>query len=260
MATKRPAKPRQTLVQEAANSATDPERLRGLARHREIAVHRAAWRNPSLPEEVWRTALLKGEPEAWANPMAPFYLLTWTPQKEDGRNTIEKGTFDAASELWRNPERCSPEGKILLTAKLQEAWFTSSSAINMMLVLGAWASKKGDRSLEHREVVRLFTVCLRTHPLLTSNDRQALSLLEAWSQGGEDQRKEAHQLTNSIAIKHAVAFALNPHESAWFPIDEVLMAVSYSKENTPYGKSKAEHDSLLADLIRREMPSPPVVE
>jgi hypothetical protein len=67
MATKRPVKPLQILLQEASDPDTDPARLRELARHKE-AVRRAVWRNPSVPEDVWRDALLWGKPRGVGQP------------------------------------------------------------------------------------------------------------------------------------------------------------------------------------------------
>lgn len=76
------------LLKEASNPSTDPQRLRELVDHEDEAIYGAAWRNPSLPEDILRQALLGGFLEAWSNPMASLYVLTWTPREDDWR-TLE---------------------------------------------------------------------------------------------------------------------------------------------------------------------------
>jgi hypothetical protein len=258
MATKLPAKPRRTLLQEAADPSTAPERIRQLADHKNRVVQRAAIRNPSLPEEVWCEALINGEPEAWANPMASIYLLTWTPRKNDFR-TVEDAARRATQGVWAVPERCSLEGKVLLNAKVKEWWVTSESASDMAMYLGWWALAKGDGSTEHRETVRLLLLCVRTAPHLTDDDRQALDLLQTWATGGANRRKEARDLADSEAIMDVGLFAHDPSYYPWRVINEVLMAVSSGKQGRERKEAKAEHERHLADVIRREMPLPPVV-
>jgi hypothetical protein len=241
-------------LEEATDPATAPERLGNLARHGNREVKRAAWRNPSLPEDVWRWALLWGEPEAWDNPMAPFYLLTWTPREGDVIS-LEFAAQRAMSDLWRDPERCSPEGKALLAAKVQEGWSTSASADNMMRFLVLWAQAKGKGSPEQREVLRILVLCVRTAPDLTAEDRQALDLLEAWTAGSEDRRDEAETLASFQPVRSAVLVALDPRYTPLSTIREVLEAV----ESTAGKQARDEHSRLLADVIRREMPLPPVI-
>jgi hypothetical protein len=244
-------------LQEAADPSTDPERLGQLAGHK--AVQRVAWRNPSLPEEVWREVLLDGHPEAWANPMAPFYVLTWTPRKEDW-GTLEEAVRFATQALWEAPSRCSPEGKALIAAKIQEGWITSASGRNLMQFLGWWAKAKGDGSSEHLKVVHIAVLCVRTVPDLTDKGRQVLDLLEAWTAGGEDRRYEAYTLAFSNPIKEIVGFARDPSYSPWYAINQVVHVVASDKEGATAEEAQVQHDRLLADLIRREMPLPPVVE
>jgi hypothetical protein len=248
MATNRPVKPHRTLLEEAADPATDPERLRELANiNGGVEVQRAAWRNPSLPEDLWREVLLEGYPEAWANPMAPLYVLTWTP-RQDKPSDLESGARWAAYALWEDPGRCSPEGKALLASKLTEWWTTSQSPTQMMMLLGWWA-QKGDGSVEHLEVVRITVLCVRMAPDLTDEDRRALDILEAWATGGEDRRNEARDLPSSIAVKNAWRVAVDSSTGPSFTIYELLRCLA----------SREEPQRLLADVIRREMPLPPVV-
>jgi hypothetical protein len=259
MATKRPAKPGRTPLQEASDPATDPERLLELAWHVKEDVQRAARRNPSVPEDAWREVLLHGWPEAWANPMAPFYLLAWTPH-EDDPFTLAQAARVAAQVLWGNPEQCSPEGKALIAAKIEEWWATSELADDMVGFLGWWAEAKGIHSPENREAVRILLLCVRTVSHPTDEDRQALDLLEAWAAGGQDRRKEAEALAESQAVKDVVEFARDPSDSPRCAIYEVLEVVASDKEGREREEARAEHQRLLADLIRRERPLPPVVD
>jgi hypothetical protein len=257
MATKRPAKPRQTPLQEAWDPATDPERLRQLADDEDLKVRRAAWRNPSLPENVWREVLLRGYPEAWANPMAPIYLLAWTPLEDDLR-PLENAAQLAAGYCCEDPKRCSSEGKVLLNAKVQEGWASCALSSNTMSFLGYWAHAKGKNSPEHRKVARLIVLCVRTIPNLPIRDRQALDLLEAWCAGGDDRRDEVEALASSPSsrpVTDACWFAQDPRYNSWNPIAETLNAVKRMAGE----QARAEHSRMLTDLIRHEMPMPPVV-
>jgi hypothetical protein len=258
MATKRPAKPRLSPLQEATDPTTAPERLRELGLYHDQGVRRAVWKNASLPEEVWREVLLRGEPEPWANPMAPIYLLTGIYDFKNLHNAARWAT----GESWRNPDpdRCSPEGKALIAAKLQEWWATSESAEDMMLFFGLWAYTNGKDSAEHREVVRITVLCARTSPDLTTRDHEALDLLDAWSQGGVDERKKAQTLSSAQSIKDTFQFALDPHYMPWSLYDNLMKAVSSGKQGIERKEAMDEHSRLLADLIRRERPLPPVVQ
>lgn len=237
-------------LQEASDPTTDPERLRNVADHKNEDVRRAAWRNPSLPEDVWRLAFLEGEPEAWANPMAPFYVLTWTSEYEQGDGEVANSARWATEALMANTKRCSPEGKALLASKVQEWWATSASARNMMRFLVGWAKANGDGSTEHREVMRIVVLCVRTVPHLRDDDLQALDLLEAWSQGGEDRRKEALSLAFATFVTDAALFSRGPLFSSVYTINNLLRSLISLKET----------ERMLADVIRRARPLPPVVE
>jgi hypothetical protein len=242
------------LLQEASDPSTAPERLRELGLYHDQDVQRAAWKNPSLPEDVWRTVLLGGKPEAWANPMTPIYLLAWTP-REDDPSTPEYAAPFATQALWDEPDRCCPEGKALLAAKVQEWWATSEDSEVMIRFLGWWAQAKGDDSTEHREVVRITVLCVRTAPDLTASDLKALDLLEAWCAGGADRRYETKALISSQAVTDTALFAQSSF-SPWNAVYEMLSAVGRMADN----EAKDEQSSMLADLIRRERPLPPVAE
>jgi hypothetical protein len=254
MATKRPLKPRRTPLEEASDPSTDPERLRQLADNHDDAVTRAVCKNPSVLEDVWQEAVLEGSPEAWDNPMAPIYFLTWTP-RENALITPEKRASWATILLWENPERCSSKGKALIAAHVQEWWATVDSATILISFLGAWVKGKGEGSPEHREVLRILVLCVRTIPNLTAQDRQALDLLEAWSAGGADRRKEAYFLVDSEAVKCTIRFAWKSSKGPWIAMYEVLGTIRH----TAGEQAGNEHDRLMADVIRGAMPLPPVV-
>jgi hypothetical protein len=188
--------------------------------------------------------------------MAPLYLLTWTPRQDDP-STLGQEARWATARLWEAPERISSEGKALLAAKVQEWWATSESAEDMMWFLRGWA--QGEGSPEHREVVRLLVLCVRTVPDLTDKDRQALDLLEALAAGGEDQRKKAYDLAESMAVQLVTDFAQDLLIDPALTVEEVTKNVASSKKGMGYKEAKAEHKRFLADLIRQAMPLPPVV-
>jgi hypothetical protein len=243
-------------IQEASDPATEPERLRELIWHDNRDVRRAVFRNPAVPEDVWRKFLLRGDPEPWDNPMAPFYLLTWTPHEGD-LNILEFAARRAMSDLWGDPERCSPEGKALLNAKVDEGWATSTSARDMISFLERWERWFPD---DHLEVVRILVLCVRTAPRLTDGDRQALDLLEVWTMGGENRNNKAKGLAASQAVKDTVLFARNSRNNPWYTIDKVLEAVASDKQGAERQEAIAEHERHLADVIRRERPLPPMVK
>jgi hypothetical protein len=161
--------------------------------------------------------------------------------------------------LWETPERCSPEGKVLLNAKVQEGWASCASTSDMMSLLGEWVYVKGDGSVEHREVLRIVILCVRTTPNLTTEDRQTLDLLEAWTAGGQDRRKETEALASSEAVKGTVRFALDPSYPTWEAIRELYKIVTANKQGQERKEASAEHQRRLTNLIRRERPLPPVV-
>jgi hypothetical protein len=250
----------ESLIQEASDPETDPERLGELATSREVAVERAAWKNPNLPEEVWRRALLHGAPEAWANPMAPFYLLSWIPREDDWR-TLEVAAQSATVRLWIEPERCSVEGKQLLAAKFMEWWATSESAADMMAFLGRWASSREIGSQEQKNVIQILVQCVKTTPNLTRKDLNLLHSIEQWSKGlqqdppkfvGDDHSKPVWQMHQAIE---------NYFFSYRFTVNAVLEEVACNKSKNRYSeayqKAEAEHNRFLVDLIRQEMPIPP---
>jgi len=235
--------------------------LRYLANHKREDVRLAAIQNPGVPEDVWRKALLEGLPEAWSNPMAPIYLLVWSPQPGD-QMTLKDATYWTAIRLLKNPARCSPDGKVLLNVQLINWWAASVSAWTMMSYIWKWASTKPNGSDEHKAVVRITVRCVRTIPDLPARDRQALDLLDAWGAGGEDRRGEAYFLASLTSVLTTTQFAQNPSifYDGWDLIANVLRKVTVGKEGTERKEAKAEQNRLLADLIRREMPLPPQFE
>lgn len=115
--------PYEDLLKEAADPATAPERLRDIFEKNKVVNRNPAlaglvWRNPSVPEELWRKAFLLGVPEAWDNPMAPIYILAWTPRPEDHGDLPEDGARRTISSLVHNPSLCSVAGKHLILAHL----------------------------------------------------------------------------------------------------------------------------------------------
>ncbi len=111
------------LMREAADPATAPERLRDILEKNKVlnrnrALAGLVWKNPSVPEELWRKAFLLGVPEAWDNPMAPFYVLTWTPRPEDHGDLPKDGARRAVAALFLKSDQCSVEGKLLIRAHL----------------------------------------------------------------------------------------------------------------------------------------------
>jgi len=258
MATRYTKNPRRTLIQEAADPATDTERLRYLANHKREEVRLAAIQNPGVPEDVWRKALLEGLPEAWSNPMAPIYLLGWSPQPGD-RRTLKEAACHAMCTVWKLGKQVSPDGKSLLNSKILEWWVTSVSAPNMMDFLWNWSYGK---YCEHRDVVRLFVLCVRTVPILNAKDRQALDLLEAWCTGQEEKLNEAKTLSYSCSHLVLVTIDLASNPSSWSNVQYIISELNeivafHKKKGVDLEEAVAEHDRLLADLIRREMPLPP---
>jgi len=261
MATNSSATPHKDPLEEASDPATDTERLRYLANHKREDVRLAAIQNPGVPEDVWRKALLEGLPEALSNPMAPIYLLVWSPKPGD-QSTLESAIRRATQALWKNPERCSPDGKVLLNVQIMNLWAASVSAWCMIAIVQSWASAKGNGSDEHKAMVRLLMLCAQTVPNLPAEDRQALDLLEAWCAGRKDRREEAYSLASSKIVEAVILSATNPSgwHNPWEAIYEILKAVSLGKPSNTRSNVSAEHDRLLADLIRREMPLPPQFE
>jgi hypothetical protein len=140
--------------------------------------------------------------------------------------------------------------------KLTEWWATSTSASDMIKFLGEWAEDFGEMSAEHREAVRILLLCIKTMPNLTTKDQEAIGLLEAWSQGGADERKKAKAMKTSNFVQLACQFACHHQCNPGASIENLLQVLT---ENEPDGQRKearAQQESLLADLIRQEMPLP----
>jgi hypothetical protein len=273
MATKRPAKPHRTLLQEAADPATNPERLGELAYHDDEAVRRAAWKNPSLPEDEWREVLRKGQPEAWANPLAPFYVLAWTP-REDNSFTLDAAARWAMEALWEEPERCSPEGKDLLAAKIQTWWSTCNAADDMLKWFAQVARNR--KGLAHKQLVLTSIACVRTCHDLPKKSLRVLTLLKTWAQEGEDRRYEARRLADDVyrarvagtvssesasAVLHLTEMAIwddNLPTNAYHLARNTAQCVAMMDTTISYIEAKSRHLAMLADLIREEVPEAPL--
>jgi hypothetical protein len=92
---------------------------------------------------------------------------------------------------------------------------------------------------EHREVVRILVLCVRTAPNLTTEDRQALDLLEAWSAGGEDRRKEAKPWPTPWPSRTPFDLLWILRNHPWERNYEVLEAIGLTQGRN---EGKAEHD------------------
>ena len=263
MTTNSSTTPDRDPLEEAVDPTTDPERLRHLAVQEGMEVRWAVLKNPAVPEDVWRKALLEGDPEAWSNPMAPIYLLVWSPQPGD-RRTLEEAARHAMYTVWKLGKQVSPDGKSLLNGKILEWWVTSVSAEDMMDFLWTWASRQeSNNSIDYRELVRILVLCARTLPYLTEKDIQALNILETWCTGGDDRRKEVFSINLHHVVRLMFIFSSDPYRN--YTSSDVIAAmiyeVAFGKEGTDYNAdSKAEYNKQLTKLIRREMPLPPGVK
>jgi hypothetical protein len=265
-----PSKMLERWIQEASDPETDPERLRALANSSKEVVRKFAWKNPNLPEDAWRKALLNGEPGPWANPMAPFYLFAWTP-RDDDRRTLEQAALVATERLLGNIHSCSLEVKELLAAKVIEWWDHSESGKDMVKFLELFVHGLG--SLSHKEMVRILVLCLQATPNINSKEIQALDFLEKWSKdplekwsnGHEPNLDNAQNLVSSPSpVKSAVYYAIQGIDSIPFhAIDDALKSVASKRSSNisskDYNEAISNHDRLLANLIRQEMPVPPTV-
>jgi hypothetical protein len=248
----------ESLIQEASDPETDPERLQELANSRKDSVRRAAWQNSNLPEEVWRNALLEGHPEAWDNPMAPFYLLAWTPREKDPQ-TLEFAARSATSTLWREPERCSTDGKVLIATKVMEWWATSKSTQDMIGFLVELVQVHGIGSREHKQLIRILVKCVRTTPNLTPEDLDLLNSIEQWSKGLHQNPPNVFLVNYQVPVTHTYLSINYPISNPRIAIYNVVRS-SVKKMVQSYPEAKAEHNRFLAELIRQEMPVPPTAE
>jgi hypothetical protein len=190
--------------------------------------------------------------------MTPLYVLGWAAREGDLR-TLEEAVQWAAYALWKTPNRCSAEGKALLNNKLQEWWSTSELAGELIWFLAQWAKENGNGSSEHREVVRITILCVRTEPNLSDSDRLVLDLLDDWSAWNTDQRNKAKYFAFLDSVKNVAQFAQDHIYNPWHAIYDVVESLSMANQEVDYDKAEVEHERHLADLIRSAMPVPPVV-
>lgn len=258
MATKRPAKPRRTPLQEALDENTDPERLRELVSHKDLEVRRAALSNPSVPENIWRQKLLGLHPTAWNNPMAPIYILAWVDDEDEDRS-IQNVARKTVPWVLVHPELSSLQAKQLISAKVIEWWATSKNGPQMMLYLEKFYDPEENEE-EHRQLVGLAILCVSTIPHLSSDDKEALSTLSEWVQGKEDSRQRALKLAKNVLVQRCIYFASDPELPVADLIGEVSGEVaSQTVQVIDFFKAAADHDEVLADLIRGAMSVPPVL-
>jgi hypothetical protein len=156
------------------------------------------------------------------------------------------------------------EGKQLLAAKVTEAWATCPSAADMMNFLGRWASSRGIGSQEHKNVMRILVQCARTTPNLAPKDINLLRSIEQWSKGLQQDPPKIGEDDYSKPVKGTHQAIKNYPSHYRFAMDAVLNEVAYNKSKArtsqAHQKAKKEHDRLLAELIRQEMPVPPTAE
>lgn len=99
--------------------------------------------------------------------------------------------------------------------------------------------------------------CVRP-PDLTAEDRQVLDRLDAWSAGGEDNRFQSTHKIISSAVRKAVEFSLNCYVNSG--LSGLIVSIGSNKRGAERDDAMDAHNQMMADLIRREMPLPPVVE
>jgi hypothetical protein len=98
----------------------------------------------------------------------------------------------ATFALWEDPERCSPEGKALLNAKVQVVGHLRNASTHDGLSSEWWAKAKGDGSPEHREVVRILIHACGRRPNLTTRTARPWTSLRPGVTGrrGSTQRSQ----------------------------------------------------------------------
>jgi hypothetical protein len=247
------------LLQEASDPATDPERLRQFANSRLHGIKNAAWKNPSLPESTWWSILVN--PEAWDNPMASLYLLT--ESHPDSKATKRYGARTSTIALMSAPERASEEAKSLLDSILLEWWNSTVSPYGMLEYLGNWASFKRFCSERHRKVVDILRLILqkewRTGMV---EERMVLSAMEDFYKGNcnksllEDLSREDLLQCYQDAILYTLDLQEDPSYSLRALIQ--FLANDAAAKGEAYDEAARRYMEAFANLIRREMPTPPL--
>jgi RIO-like serine/threonine protein kinase len=105
---------------------------------------------------------------------------------------------------------------------------------------------------------------VKTIPNLTQEDLNLLQSLEQWSKGLQLDPPNLVGDNHSNTVKKMYRSITNRLFSYRFIVYAVLDEVAYEKskdyDSEAYQEAEAEHNRLLADLIRREMPVPPTAE
>jgi hypothetical protein len=239
------------LLQEASDPSTDSERLRELARHEDDVVMKAAWMNPSLPEDAWRAGFLDGYPEAWANPMAPIYLLTWTP-REDDDSFLEDATRWATGFLWETPSRCSIEGKTLIATKFTEWWSEMEFDLpEFSLSLLTFFAKDNDEGEDgFCRILRLTAERLKKIENLTGKDIRALEIFEDWCLDHVDSFGPNKLMIDSEVIKNFFELHKDFHFDFWLSL---VMAEKFARSGQEHGKEEAIEFSKQDDTDKQSL-------
>lgn len=250
---------RPDLLQQAADPATDPERLREFAISKFEGLKQAAWKNPSLPESTWWSILVN--PEAWDNPMASLYLLV--ANHPDPRMAKNYGARQSSIFLMKDPTRASEQAKLLLDSVLLEWWNSTVSPYGMVEYLAEWASFKGFCGERHQKVVGLLRLILQEDGRVKMvNEKKALSAMEAFSKGDCNKdvltRLTMEDLTQWY--QDAVLYTLDILNDPSYSLRALIQDLANEATETgdPYDEAARRHMEAFANLIRREVPTPPL--
>lgn len=250
---------RPDLLQEAADPTTDPARLREFANSRFEGIKQAAWKNPSLPESTWWSILVN--PEAWDNPMASLYLLT--ESHPDPKMTKRYGARQSSIGLMKDPTRASEEAKSLLDSVLLEWWNSTISPYGMVEYLAQWASFKGFCGERHQGVVGLLRLILQeSWREGMVEEEKVLSAMDAFSKGDcnkallYDLSREDLPQSYQDAIQYTLDLLDDPSYSLRALIQD--LANQADADGEPYDEAARRHMEAFANLIRREVPTPPL--
>lgn len=125
-----------TLLREAADPATDPDRLAELVNSPMTGVARLAKSNPALPAPLHRSLLEAGSIWAWMNPQTPFTLLI-----EGTSDEIRQSARQAAIWVWSPTHAFDPIVLRNALAPVLEPWWASATGeVNHLFsTLHRWA-------------------------------------------------------------------------------------------------------------------------
>jgi hypothetical protein len=247
------------LVHEASDPTTSPEQLRKLARSKVEQIRQAAWKNPSLPEDVWWSFL--ENPETWDNPMATLYLFLGN--HPDPSMTKIYRAMQAIFKLMKDPLRASEEAKLLMDSILMEWWNSTPSPYHMLHYLSNWASFQRVCGERHRIVVGVLRVILQKHwQEGMVKEKKALYAMDDFSKGNCN-RKNLQQLSQEkfpTFYSEAIQYMLDHTTDASYSIRELIAELAAQREEhgEPYAESERRYMEDFANLIRSEIPNPPL--